>query len=81
MGTCAGTGAVEILTALYSLNHGVGVTTAERQALSAAGQSLSPVPMAAHGRAAARGRWPEAASRVRFGVCLAGCPHVAGLPR
>ena len=42
MGTCAGTGAVEILTALYSLNHGVGVTTAERQALSVAGQSLSP---------------------------------------
>ena len=40
--TCAGTGAVEVLTALYALHHGLSVTTAERQALSAAGQSLSP---------------------------------------
>ena len=33
---------MEILTALYSLNHGVAVTAAERKALSVAGQSLSP---------------------------------------
>ena len=33
---------MEVLTALYALHHGLSVTTAERQALSAAGQSLSP---------------------------------------
>ena len=42
MAICTGTGEVEVLTALYALHHGVAISGEDREALSTAGQSLSP---------------------------------------